>query len=84
MEMRLRLWSGLVLATFVILHLINLSLGVFSVQAMEAMRRVLVIAWNSPLGMTILLGAVRFISLSLFIGFTGGRILVCHITNGSG
>ncbi len=56
METRLRLWSGIVLATFVILHLINLSLGVFSVQAMEAMRRVLVIAWNSPLGMTILLG----------------------------
>jgi adenylate cyclase len=45
-QKRLRLFTGLVMATFVVLHLVNASLGIASVDTMEAMRRVLVAVWG--------------------------------------
>ncbi|MBT3905543.1 MAG: adenylate/guanylate cyclase domain-containing protein [Rhodospirillales bacterium] len=63
---RVRLFTGLVMATFVVLHLINASLGIASIPAMEAMRRVLVTVWGSPPGMILLMGSfVTHITLAL-------------------
>jgi len=59
----LRLFTDLVMATFVVLHLINASLGIASVSAMKSMRRVLVRFWGSAPGMTLLMGC--FVSLAL-------------------
>jgi adenylate cyclase len=57
-QKRLRLFTGLVMATFVVLHLINASLGIASIAAMEAMRGVLVVIWGSIPGMTLILGSI--------------------------
>jgi adenylate cyclase len=57
-QKRLRLITGLVMATFVVLHLINASLGIASIEAMEAMRGVLVVIWGSIPGMTLILGSI--------------------------
>lgn len=56
----LRLFTGLVMATFVVLHLINASLGIAPVSAMESMRRVLVRFWGSTPGMTLLMECFVF------------------------
>lgn len=56
-ERRLRLWSGLVLVAYVTPHLLNHALGLFSLEAMEAARRVLMVTWHSPPGTLVLYGA---------------------------
>jgi len=55
---RLRLWSGLVLAAYVIPHLINHAFGLNSIDAMEAVRGVLTLVWSNPLGGVLLYGSV--------------------------
>ena len=57
-QKRLRLFTGLVMATFVIFHLINASLGIASISVMEAMGSVLITIWGSIPGMTLLLGSI--------------------------
>ncbi|MDH3689906.1 MAG: adenylate/guanylate cyclase domain-containing protein [Gammaproteobacteria bacterium] len=57
LEKRLRLWSGLVLAVYVIPHLTNHSLGIWSFDAMEGLRQVLSAWWRSPLGTVLLYGS---------------------------
>jgi adenylate cyclase len=57
-ERQLRLATGLIIATFVVLHLLNHSLGVVSVDAMDRMRGVLVRFWWTPLGGILLYGAL--------------------------
>lgn len=57
LERRLRLWSGLVVAAFVIPHLINHVFGIASLGAMDEARRYLNALWRNPLGGTILYGA---------------------------
>ena len=54
---RLRMASGLVLFTYVVVHLINHSLGVASVAAMEAMLRWVYPVWSSIPGQVVLYGA---------------------------
>ncbi len=56
-EGRLRLWSGLVLVAYVVPHLINHTLGLFSLQAMEYLRKGLSAVWHSPPGTIALYGA---------------------------
>lgn len=46
LEKRLRLWSGLILAAYVIPHLTNHTLGIFSFDAMESFRRVVSVIWS--------------------------------------
>ena len=58
MEKKLRLASGLVMALFVILHLINHSLGLISLAWMEAYRKPFVAFWHSPLSTFLLYGSV--------------------------
>ena len=66
-EKRLRLWSGLIVTIYVIPHLINHALGLISLDAMEAMRKVMAAIWFGPPGGPILLAAflIHFF-LSLF------------------
>ncbi|MDQ2695068.1 MAG: (2Fe-2S)-binding protein, partial [Pseudomonadota bacterium] len=54
---RLRLGTGLVLATYVVLHLSNHALGLLSLEAMEGMRRIVTRLWSHPLGLGLLYGA---------------------------
>jgi adenylate cyclase len=46
----LRLGTGLILATFLILHLLNLALGLLSIEAMERFRKAVTEIWYHPLG----------------------------------
>lgn len=55
---RLRLWTGLVLAVYVVLHLSNHALGLLSVDAMEGFRRIVNRIWSHPLGGALLYGAL--------------------------
>ncbi|WP_210396432.1 adenylate/guanylate cyclase domain-containing protein [Motiliproteus sediminis] len=48
MVRNLRLFTGVVLAVFVVLHLLNHALGLASLDAMEAVRQRLAAAWGSP------------------------------------
>jgi adenylate cyclase len=50
LERRLRLYSGLILAAYVISHFINHSLGLLSLDAMEAYRRINALVWQNPVG----------------------------------
>ncbi len=55
---RLRLYSGLVLMTFLSMHLINHSLGLISMQALDMGRDIFVAIWRNPAGSVILIGAM--------------------------
>ncbi|GJL81549.1 MAG: hypothetical protein DHS20C01_11830 [marine bacterium B5-7] len=57
-ERRLRLYSGLVLAVYVILHFANHALGIISFGAMEAMRSVLSPIYDNPLMVILLHGSL--------------------------
>ncbi len=53
----LRLASGLVLLTFVVMHLANLALGLVSLETMEAWRAQLIGPWQSGIGKFLVPGA---------------------------
>jgi adenylate cyclase len=46
----LRLGTGLILATYIVLHLLNLALGLLSIEAMEGFRKTVTEIWYHPLG----------------------------------
>jgi adenylate cyclase len=54
---RLRLYTGLILAAYVVSHFINHSLGLLSLDAMEAYRRVNTVIWQSTVGSVALYGS---------------------------
>lgn len=54
----IRLYSGIALAVFITSHLINHSLGLWSIEAMEAYRKVHSAIWQSPPGMVVLYGSL--------------------------
>lgn len=54
----LRLVTGLVVASFVVGHFLNHSLGVVSIDAMERVRSVLSAWWRSPPGTVLLYGSL--------------------------
>jgi adenylate cyclase len=58
LERRLRLFSGLAIACFIVPHFLNHSLGVVSVGAMDALRVVLAAWWRSAPGTVLLYGAL--------------------------
>ncbi len=49
-ERRLRIISGLILSTYVIIHLSNHALGLVSLETMEAVRKTVTPFWRSPVG----------------------------------
>ena len=57
LERRLRLCTGLILAAYVISHLVNISLGLVSVDAVEAYRRVNAVVWQNPISTVALYGS---------------------------
>jgi len=57
-ERRLRLGTGLVLALYVVQHLLNHSLGIVGFEAMEAWRRALSPVWDQPVIMLLLHGSL--------------------------
>ena len=54
----LRLITGLVIASFVIGHFLNHSLGVVSIDAMDRARTILAAWWRSPAGTILLYGSL--------------------------
>ena len=54
----LRLVTGLVIASFVVGHFFNHSLGVVSIEAMDRLRIVLAAWWRSPVGSLLLYGSL--------------------------
>jgi adenylate cyclase len=54
----LRLATGLIIAAYVIPHLVNHALGLVSLDAMEAMRRGMVLVWGNPVGGVLLFGSL--------------------------
>lgn len=58
MERKLRLWSGLVVAAYVILHLANHSLGLISIAAMERAREGMQAFWGTPVMLALLYGSL--------------------------
>lgn len=57
-QRRLRLWSGLVIASWVLVHFTNHSLGILSLDAMEAFRTKNALVWQNPVGTSLLYGAL--------------------------
>ncbi len=55
---RLRILSGLILALYVLIHLINHSLGLLSIAAMESMRKLVHPFWSNPLALSLLYGSL--------------------------
>lgn len=45
---QIRLWTALVVAAYVVTHLLNHSVGLISLEAMEAVRRVVRLFWGNP------------------------------------
>ncbi len=58
MVRRLRVWSGVVLFAYVTTHLINHSLGLISLDAMEDGREWFLALWRNPAGTLALYGAL--------------------------
>ena len=58
LERRLRVSTGLILAAYVVSHLVNHSLGILSIDAMEAYRRINALVWQSYAGTAILYGSL--------------------------
>jgi len=54
-ERRIRLYSGLYISIFAVLHILNHAMGLVSLEAMEAVRRVLSVVFGSGPGGTLLL-----------------------------
>ena len=57
MRNAIRLYSGLILASFVLTHLLNHSLGLISLEAMDRGRMILNAPWNNIVGGPLLLAA---------------------------
>jgi adenylate cyclase len=55
---RVRLCGGMVLMLYVVCHLSNLSLGLWSLQLMERWRLVIMVPWQSRVGQFLLYGAL--------------------------
>jgi adenylate cyclase len=66
----IRLFSGLAIGAFVTSHLINHALGLLSIEAMEAYRKVHSAIWQSPPGVLVLYGSfVAHFLLALYAVF---------------
>ena len=57
-ERRLRISTGLILASYILIHLTNHSLGLISLEAMEVMRRFVTPFWRSWPGGVLLYGSI--------------------------
>lgn len=58
LERRLRIVTGMILSVYIVFHLFNHSLGLISLDAMEAMRKVVTPFWRSWLGGLLIYGSL--------------------------
>lgn len=58
LERRLRITTGLILATYIIVHLSNHILGLISLDAMEVMRKLVTPFWHSSIGRILIYGSL--------------------------
>ncbi len=63
---KIRLWSGIIVYIFVCMHLLNHSLGLISIDAMERGRAIFILIWRNPFG-TFLLYSSFLTHLSLVL-----------------
>ena len=56
-ERKLRLWSGLLIAAYVVLHLSNHALGLISIEAMDGAREWMQALWGTPVMLVLLYGS---------------------------
>ena len=77
-ERRIRMWSGLIVAFYVIPHVINHALGLASLETMEFMRRGMNFIWGPPVGAPLLLAAFLTIFYPLCLLFIGAAPCACH------
>ena len=57
-ERRLRIITGMILATYIIIHLSNHALGLVSLEAMESMRKFVTPFWRSWIGGLLIYGSL--------------------------
>lgn len=57
LEQRLRLYSGLVIAIYLVMHLLNAALGIISLDNMDTLGALLFGFWSNPFLLVILYGA---------------------------
>lgn len=57
-ERRLRITTGLILATYIVIHLSNHTLGLISLEAMEVMRKFVTQFWRSWIGGLLIYGSL--------------------------
>lgn len=55
---RLKLYSGLVLMTFIVMHLVNLCLALISLETAERAKPFIMGIWHNPVGMMALYGSL--------------------------
>ena len=60
LEARLRLWTGLVLAVYVVQHLVNHAFGIVSIEAAESYRETVGALFQNPPGLVLLYGSLLF------------------------
>jgi len=74
----MRLWSGVVLFAYVGSHLVNHSLGLASIAAMDGGRAVFLAAWRNPVGTLALYGALSIHILLTLWSLYARRSLRMH------
>ncbi len=80
-EHLLRISSGLVIAFFLILHLLNASLGIFSLEAMDALGSVLAGFWSFPITLLLLYTAFTVHIGLMFVSLYRRRSLRMPVWN---
>ncbi len=74
-ERRVRLWSGLVIAAYVVVHALNHALGLVSIETAEAVLRWVMLVWGNPIGQVVLYGSfLVHLSVSLLAVFRRGTL----------
>ena len=58
MTRTLRIVTGIVLFVFVTTHLLNMSLGLVSLQLLDSARYYFMLPWSNPLGFLVLAGSM--------------------------
>jgi adenylate cyclase len=74
----IRLWSGIILFFYVSTHLLNLSLGLVSLSAMDSGRVWFLAVWRNPVGTVVLYGALSAHVLLTLWGLYARRSLRMH------
>ena len=68
---KLRLWSGILIAIYVVPHVLNHALGLVSLNVMEKVREALALIWFDPPGALIIILAFAFTKpLTCIFAFT--------------